>query len=63
MPGGGFYLIEVANPGGGTFMCNATLCGKMKVHKIRVTPGDAVKVAVSPYDFSKGRIMTRVRGA
>lgn len=33
--------------------------GKMKVHKMRIVLGDRVKVEVSPYDFSKGRITYR----
>lgn len=38
-----------------------TLCGKMKENYIKVVPGDKVKVEVSPYDPSKGRIMQRIR--
>lgn len=38
-----------------------TLCGKMKEHYIKVVPGDKVKVEVSPYDTSKGRIIHRMR--
>lgn len=33
--------------------------GKLRLHRIRVLPGDRVKVEVSPYDSSKGRIMYR----
>ncbi len=36
------------------------LSGKMRVHRIRVMPGDRVKVALSPYDLSKGRITHRL---
>ncbi len=35
------------------------LCGKMKMHKIKVLEGDAVTIEVSPYDLSKGRIVKR----
>lgn len=38
----------------------AHLSGKMRVHRIRVLPGDRVKVAMSPYDLSKGRIVLRM---
>jgi translation initiation factor IF-1 len=38
----------------------AHLSGKMRVHRIRVLPGDRVKVAMSPYDLSKGRITLRL---
>ncbi|MEX0650046.1 MAG: translation initiation factor IF-1 [Candidatus Andersenbacteria bacterium] len=36
------------------------LSGKMRVHRIRVMPGDRVKVAMSPYDLTKGRITHRL---
>lgn len=39
----------------------AHLSGKMRVHRIRVLPGDQVKVAMSPYDLSKGRITLRLQ--
>lgn len=38
----------------------AHLSGKMRVHRIRVLPGDRVKVAMSPYDLTKGRITLRL---
>jgi translation initiation factor IF-1 len=38
----------------------AHLSGKMRVHRIRVLPGDKVKVAMSPYDLTKGRITLRL---
>ena len=34
--------------------------GKLRQHKIKVILGDAVKVEVSPYDLSKGRITFRL---
>ena len=40
---------------------NAHLGGKMRKHRIRVVVGDQVKVEVSPYDLSKGRIQFRIR--
>jgi translation initiation factor IF-1 len=38
-----------------------TLSGKMRVHYIRVLPGDWVTVEFSPYDLTRGRIVTRLR--
>ena len=38
----------------------AHLSGKMRMHRIRVMPGDRVKVALSPYDLTKGRIVIRL---
>lgn len=39
----------------------AHLSGKMRKHYIRIVPGDKVKVAMSPYDLSRGRIIFRER--
>ena len=36
------------------------LSGKMRMNKIRLLPGDQVKVQISPYDLSKGRITYRL---
>jgi translation initiation factor IF-1 len=36
------------------------LSGKMRIHKIRILVGDQVKVQLSPYDLTKGRIVYRV---
>lgn len=38
----------------------ARLSGKMRLHYIRVLPGDWVVVELSPYDLTKGRIATRL---
>ena len=37
------------------------LGGKMRRHRIRVLPGDRVKIELSPYDLSRGRIVYRYR--
>jgi len=39
----------------------AHISGKMRKHYIRILTGDNVKVEMSPYDLSKGRITYRVR--
>ena len=39
----------------------AHIGGKMRKHYIRIIPGDRVKVEVSPYDLTKGRITFRIR--
>jgi translation initiation factor IF-1 len=38
----------------------AHLSGKMRMNKIRLLPGDKVKVQISPYDLTKGRIVYRM---
>ncbi|NQU73374.1 MAG: translation initiation factor IF-1 [Candidatus Omnitrophica bacterium] len=35
--------------------------GKMRMHFIRILPGDTVTVELSPYDLSRGRITRRER--
>ncbi|MBU1145969.1 translation initiation factor IF-1 [Patescibacteria group bacterium] len=35
------------------------LSGKMRLHKIRLLPGDKVKVEMTPYDLTKGRVVYR----
>jgi translation initiation factor IF-1 len=40
----------------------ATLGGKMRRFRIRVLTGDKVKVEVSPYDLTRGRITFRHKG-
>ncbi len=37
----------------------AHISGKMRMNKIRIMPGDRVRVELSPYDLSKGRIVYR----
>ena len=51
------YRVKVDN------MPNPLLCymgGKLKQHKIRIILGDKVKIEVSPYDLSKGRVTYRL---
>ena len=38
----------------------AHVSGKMRMHFIRILPGDKVTVELSPYDLTKGRIVYRV---
>ncbi|MFE0442670.1 translation initiation factor IF-1 [Aerococcus sp. NPDC058936] len=39
----------------------AHISGKMRVNYIRILPGDRVKVEMSPYDLTKGRITYRFK--
>lgn len=39
----------------------AHLGGKMRLHFIRVLPGDRVQIELSPYDETKGRIVRRFK--
>ena len=39
----------------------AHISGKMRKHFIRILPGDRVKVELSPYDSTRGRIVYRAK--
>lgn len=39
----------------------ATISGKMRMHYIRILPGDKVAVEMSPYDLTRGRIVYRYK--
>ena len=49
---GGDYLVDL--PNGHTV--EAYVSGKMRVHMIRILPGDTVTIELSPYDLTRGRI-------
>ncbi|HKL17249.1 MAG TPA: translation initiation factor IF-1 [Patescibacteria group bacterium] len=38
----------------------AHLSGKMRMYRIKILPGDRVKLEISPYDLTKGRIVYRL---
>ena len=54
----GAFLVK-ADDMDHTVQC--TLAGKMRRYKIRVVPGDRVRVEVTPYDLNHGRISFRER--
>jgi translation initiation factor IF-1 len=61
-------VIEEALPGtlfkvrcDNNLLVLCTLAGKLRMNHIRVLPGDAVQVCVSPYDTTRGRITYRLR--
>ena len=50
-------LFRVELPGGHRIL--AHISGKMRLHFIRILPGDKVLIEMSPYDLTKGRITFR----
>lgn len=38
-----------------------SMAGKLRMHYIKLIPGDKVKVEISPYDLTKGRIAYRYK--
>ena len=39
----------------------AHISGKMRMHYIKILPGDQVRIEMSPYDLTKGRIVFRYK--
>jgi translation initiation factor IF-1 len=52
-------MFRVALEGGRTVL--AHLSGKVRLNFVRIVEGDRVRVELSPYDLTKGRITWRVR--
>ena len=51
------FRVELENG----LVITATISGKMRMHYIRILPGDKVKLEMSPYDLTKGRITFRYK--
>ena len=51
------FRVELANG----HKVLAHISGKMRMHFIRILPGDKVKVELSPYDLTRGRITYRAK--
>ena len=51
------FRVELDN----AHVITAHISGKMRMHYIKILPGDKVKVAMSPYDLTKGRIVFRYK--
>ena len=52
-------MFRVELEGGHTI--TAHISGKMRMHYIRILPGDKVRLEMSPYDLTKGRITFRYK--
>ncbi len=52
-------LFRVEIEGGRVVLCH--LSGKMRIHFIKILPGDKVRIEMTPYDKTKGRIIFRHR--
>ena len=51
------FRVELENG----HVITAHISGKMRMHYIKILPGDKVKVAMSPYDLTRGRITYRYK--
>jgi translation initiation factor IF-1 len=50
------FRVKLEN--GQVVLCH--LAGKLRMNRIRLTPGDEVQVEITPYDLTKGRITYRL---
>jgi translation initiation factor IF-1 len=51
-------MFRVKISDGRIILCH--LAGKMRIYRIKVMPGDKVKIQMTPYDETKGRIIYRI---
>ena len=55
--GNAMFRVELEN--GHVIIAN--ISGKMRMHYIKILPGDKVRIEMSPYDLTKGRIVFRYK--
>ena len=55
--GNAMFRVELENG----HILIAHISGKMRMHYIKILPGDRVKLEMSPYDLTKGRITFRYK--
>jgi translation initiation factor IF-1 len=55
--GNAIFRVELENG----HVIIAHISGKMRMHYIKILPGDKVKIEMSPYDLAKGRITFRYK--
>lgn len=57
LPNAMFHVkVQIGNQ---THVVLAHVSGKMRLHYIKILPGDRVVLELSPYDLTRGRIITR----
>ncbi len=55
------FRVEIENGHENSHVILAYVSGKMRTRFIRILPGDKVKLELSPYDLTKGRITYRLK--
>ena len=55
------FSVKILSPQAKDHKILCTLAGRMRVYRVRILPGDRVKVEMTPYDLEKGRIVYRYR--
>jgi len=53
------FRVKITSPEAENHELLCHLAGRMRVHRVRILPGDKVKVEMTPYDLQKGRITFR----
>ena len=53
--GNAMFIVELENG----HVITASISGKMRMHYIKILPGDKVQIEMTPYDLTKGRITYR----
>ena len=51
--------FRVESKEGKKYLC--TMAGRMRLNRIRILPGDRVRLIITPYDDGKGRIVYRLK--
>jgi translation initiation factor IF-1 len=55
------FKVRVLSPQAKDHFLLCTLAGRMRKFRVRILPGDRVRLEVTPYDLEKGRITYRFR--
>ncbi|MEI7510549.1 MAG: translation initiation factor IF-1 [Candidatus Peregrinibacteria bacterium] len=59
LPNASFKVLLDDEIFGKDYRIHATVSGKIRKFRVRIIPGDRVRVEISPYDLTKGRIVYR----
>ena len=55
------FRVKILSPQAKDHELHCHLAGRMRVNRVRILPGDRVRVEMTPYDLQKGRITYRFR--
>ena len=58
---GSEFLVELTTEGFEAHQVRAMMSGKIRMHYIKIIPGDRVRLVISPYNLDIGRITYRLK--
>lgn len=58
---GSEFLVELTTEGFEKHQVRAKMSGKIRMHYIKIVPGDKVRLVITPYNLEIGRITYRLR--